>query len=87
MDIYKIQNNYQSEFLVIINENDVKNTHVSVYEFEKCKFDQPFLCFQTKNIFVGNSMICTMTEFSGAIDNPNFDGNTILLECVDSKYV
>ena len=28
-----------------------------------------------------------MTEFSGALDNPNFDGNTILLECEDSKYV
>ena len=28
-----------------------------------------------------------MTEFSGALDNSNFHGNTILLECEDSKYV
>ena len=28
-----------------------------------------------------------MTEYSGALNNSNFDGNTILLECEDSKYV
>ena len=28
-----------------------------------------------------------MTEFSGALNNSNFDGNTISLECEDSKYV
>ena len=28
-----------------------------------------------------------MTEKSGALDNPNFDGNTILIECDGSKYV
>ena len=28
-----------------------------------------------------------MTEFSGALKKSNFDGNTILLECEDSKYV
>ena len=28
-----------------------------------------------------------MTIFSGALDNSNFDGNTILLECDDSKYI
>ena len=27
-----------------------------------------------------------MTEFSRALDNSNFDGNTILLECEDSNY-
>ena len=27
-----------------------------------------------------------MTEFSGALSNPNFDGNATLLECEDSKY-
>ena len=28
-----------------------------------------------------------MTEFSGALNNSNLDGNTVLLECEDSKYV
>ena len=28
-----------------------------------------------------------MTEFSGAIDSSDFDGNTILLECADNEYV
>ena len=28
-----------------------------------------------------------MTNFSGLLDNINFDGNTTLLECGDSKYV
>ena len=28
-----------------------------------------------------------MTEFSEGYDNPNFDGNTILLECEDTEYV
>ena len=28
-----------------------------------------------------------MTEFSGALSNPNFNGNTILPECEVSKYV
>ena len=28
-----------------------------------------------------------MTDFSGALNNPNFKDNTILLECEDSKYV
>ena len=28
-----------------------------------------------------------MAEFSGALKNPNFDGNFILLDCEDNKYV
>ena len=28
-----------------------------------------------------------MTEYSGAQDNSHFDGNTIFLECEDSKYI
>ena len=83
MDIYMIQHDYRSNYLVMLNEN----THVSVYKNEKNKFDQPFVSFQAKNIFVGKSKIRAMTEFSGVLDDPNFDGSTILLECEDSKYV
>ena len=52
----------------------------------KKKFDQPFLSFQAKKI-IGKSKICSMTKFFGALNNPNFDGNTLLLECEDSKDV
>ena len=62
-------------------------TFVSVYRYENHEFDQPFLFFQAKNIFNGESKICNMTEFSGALNNLNFDGNTVLLECKNSKYV
>ena len=80
-DIFMIQYNYQSKYLVIIDGD------VNVYKYEKCKFDQPFLSFQPKHIFIGNSKICPMTEFSGARDKNDFDGNTLLLECENNEYV
>ena len=82
MDIYMMQYNSRSRYLVVIKEN----TYVSVYIYEKNKFDQPFLSFQTKNTFIGKSKLCSMTEVSGALNISNFDGNTFLLECEDSKY-
>ena len=78
-----MRHNWRTKYLVMINEN----TNVSVYKNEKCKIDEPFLSFQAKNIFIGKSGVCYTTEASGALDNPDFDGNTILLECVDNKYV
>ena len=83
MEIYIKQYIYRSRYLVVINEN----TYVSICKYQKYKFDQPFLSFQVKNIFIGKSKICSMTEFFGALNNSNFDGNTILLDCEDSKYV
>ena len=44
MDIYMMQYNYRSRYLVVIN----KNTYVSVYKYETYKFDQPFLSLQVK---------------------------------------
>ena len=67
----------------MINEN----THVSAFKYEKYTFDQPFLSFKAKSIFIGKSRDCQTTEFSGALNKSNFDGNTILFECEDSKYV
>ena len=76
-----IQYNYQSKYLVIIDRN------VYVYKYEKCKLDQPFLSFQPKHIFFGKSNICPMTEFSGANNSQDYDGNTFLLEFEDNEYV
>ena len=83
MDIYIMQYNYRSRYLVLINEN----ASVSVHKHEKYKFDQPFLSSQAKNKFICKSKTCSMTEFSGALKNPNFDGKTFSLECEKSKYV
>ena len=36
--------------------------------------------FKPKDIFIGKSKVCHMTEFSGAANNTSdFDGNTLLL--------
>ena len=81
MDIFMIQHNYQSKYLVIIDGD------VYVYKYEKCKFDQPFLSFQPKRIFIGKSKICSMTDFLGANDSSDYDGNTLLLEREDNEYI
>ena len=33
-----------------------------------------------KKFFIGQSKLCPMTEFSGATDEIDFDGNTLLLD-------
>ena len=83
MDIYKMQYNDLSRYLVVINEI----TYVSVYEDEMYKIDQPFLSFQAKLNFFGKSQICEVTDFSGGLDDSNLDGNTIILQYEDSKYI
>ena len=48
MDIFMIQYNYQSIYLVVIDGD------VYVYKYEKCNFDQPFLSFKPKHISLVN---------------------------------
>ena len=60
---------------------------MKVYKYEKHKFDPPFLSFQAKNVFIGKSKVCQMTEFLGAGDKIDFDGNTCLLESENDEYV
>ena len=81
MQIFMIQHNYRSRCLVMIHGD------LYVYEYDKCKFDQPLLSFQAKDIFFGESKACKMIDFSGANDSSDLDGNTILLECEDNEYV
>ena len=50
-------------------------------------FDPPFLFFQAKKIFIGKSKVCQMTDFSGAGDKIDSDGNTLFLECEYNEYV
>ena len=82
MDIYIMQYNYRDKYLVVIID-----TIVYVYKYKICKFDQPNFSFQARNIFIGKSKICLMTEFSGAGDKIDFDGNTLLIECENDDYV
>ena len=72
---------YRSKHLVVIDGG------VYVYKNSICKFDQPFVSFHPKHIFIGKSKVCEMTEFSGANGGSDFDGNTILLECRDNEYL
>ena len=82
MDIFLMQQKYRSKYLLVIDGD------MYVYTYENCKFDKPFFSFKPKHIFIGKSKICEMTEFSGAADNSSdFDGNTLLLEVEDRKYV
>ena len=82
MDFFIMQHNYRNRYLVVIDGD------VYVYKYKKYKFDKPFLPFKPKHIFIGKSKVCDMTEFSGAADNSSdFDGNTLLLEVEDRKYV
>ena len=83
MDIFIMHYNYRSSYLVIIIDSIVY-----VYKNKIYKFDSPLFSFQAKNIFIGKSKVCPMTEFSGAADNSSrFDGNTLLLECEGNEYV
>ena len=60
---------------------------VYVYKNKIFRFDPPLFSFQAKNIFIGKSKVCPMTELSGARDKNVFDGNTFLVECEDNEYI
>ena len=83
MDFYKMPYNYQYKYLVTIYEN----TCVSVYKYDKFKFDPPFLSFHAKYIFIGKTNVCPMTEVSRSEDKEGFDGNTLLLEFENIEYL
>ena len=61
MDIFIMQ--HKSRYSVVMDGD------LHVHKYEKCKFDQPFLSFRPKNIFIGKSGVCEMTEITGAADN------------------
>ena len=48
IDIYIMQYNYRSRYLVVINGD------VCVYKYEKGKFGQPFLSFRPKIFLLAN---------------------------------
>ena len=82
MEIYIMQYTYRNRYLVVIID-----ANVYVCRHENYKFDTPFVSFKLKLIFIGITKVCEMTEFSGAEDKDDFDGNTFLLECENNEYV
>ena len=78
-----MQYNYRNKYLVVIID-----TIVYVYKYKICKFDQPIFSLQAKNVFIGKSNVCPLTQFSGAANNSSeFHGNTLLIECENNEYV
>ena len=82
MDIFILHYNYENKYLVVII-----GTTVYVYKNKICEFDPPIFSFQAKNVSIGQSKVCPMTEFSGARDKNVFDGNTLLLELENNEHV
>ena len=82
-DIYIMHYNYENNYLVVIIDSIVY-----VYKNKICKFDPPLFSFQAKNVFIGKSKDCPMTEITGTANiGSDFDGNTLLLECENNEYV
>ena len=69
---YNIHNNYKYPFIVKV-EDDI----ISIYKYTEY--------IKPKNIFVGKSDNCQLTEYSGAIGE-KYDGNTILLHLGELNY-
>ena len=61
--------NHENKNLVVIIDSIVY-----VYKNKSCKFDQPLFSFQAKNVFIGKSKVCSLTEYSGKRDKNDFDG-------------
>ena len=57
MDIFIMQYNYRNRYLVVVDSD------MNVDKYGRCKFDQPFLSFQAKNIFFGKSKVCPLQSF------------------------
>ena len=75
--------------IIYVTENNCKCLAVTLknngmIRVQKLKdvFDDKNIIYEVNPIetFIGKSLLCDMTEFSGARDNEVFDGNTILLK-------
>ena len=83
MDFFTMRYNFENKYLVVIVDSIVY-----VYKNKICKFDPPLFKLQAKNVFIGKSKVCPMTEISGSANNSSeFDGNTLLVECENNEYV
>jgi len=87
--------NYFSSLMYYTHDNgarpfrvDISSSVVKVYKQDETEdYEADALCsFDPQHIFIGQSPLNAMTSFSGAHGH-EFDGNSILLELTDGKYV
>ena len=75
--------NYVNKYVVVIIDSIVY-----VYKNKICKFEPPLFIFQAKNVFIGESKVCPMTEITGTANtSSDLNGNTLLLKCENNEYV
>lgn len=89
MKTYFIHDNGGRPFKVVIDNDKVyvyKNIHHDFDTYEDFYSDKPILTFHPMKIFIGKSPFNTMTQFSGG-HGPEFDGNSILIQMSEKKYV
>jgi hypothetical protein len=80
VESYQTLDNGGRPFTVKIENNKV-SVYKNDYNEETDDYDLEFLHeYNPSHIFIGKSIVCPMTIFSGARDDPKFDGNSILLE-------
>ena len=74
--MYVTENNCERYIVTLQN-----NGYVKVQKFEDILNNENIIYIvKPMRIFLGKSQLCDMTVFSGALNKPAFDGNTILLE-------
>ena len=76
---YFTLHNYRKHFSIVINGNNV-----SIFRIEN---RDKIWEGTVKDIFIGKCCLNEMTEFSEARDDSKWDGNTILLNLEDKKYM
>jgi len=77
---YQTLDNGGSPFTVKIEDTKVY-VYKNNYNEQTEDYELEFLhTYNPSHIFIGKSILCPMTIFSGARDDPKFDGNSILLE-------
>ena len=77
---YQTLDNGGNPFTVKIEDNKV-SVYKNNYNEQTGDYELEFLhTYNPSHIFIGKSIVCPMTIFSGARDDPKFDGNSILLE-------
>lgn len=82
--VYYILQNGGYPFKVVINsDGSGESSVISIYKVipnsDQYESHTSFTYVANK-VFIGKSIINEMTEFSGALDHPRWDGNSILLE-------
>ena len=90
LDIFQRNHNYRFRSLVVtnhvVNMQALPFGHVvGTYKNEKRTFKEPFLSFQPKNVFVGNTRVCQKTVELGTLNSEDYDRNTLLLESSSAR--